>query len=109
MPSEKVLILTDLNFETEVIQSAIPVLVDFSAAWCGPCRALATVIDQLANELEGVKIGKLDIDEAPKTAERYGVRGVPTIMVFKGGVVTAQHTGLVPLKRLIELVNASNP
>jgi len=108
MASEKVCTLTDLNFEEEVIQSPIPVLVDFSATWCGPCRALAPLIDQLANELEGVKIGKMDIDESPVTAKQYEVRGVPTVMVFKGGKPTAQYVGLTTKKNLIELLNAPN-
>ena len=77
---------TDDNFEEEVLKSDIPVLVDFFAEWCGPCKMQGPIVEELAGEYEGkVKIGKLDVDAAPKTAQKYGVQSIPTIIVFKGG------------------------
>mgnify|MGYP001549721373 CR=1 FL=1 len=107
MASEKVQVFNDLNFEKEVLQSDKPVLVDFTASWCGPCRALAPIIDQVASELDGEAIvGKLDIDDAPLTAGKYGVRGVPTVMVFKNGQRAEQHVGLTTKNKLLDLVRA---
>jgi len=106
MASEKVLVFNDLNFESEVLQADTPVLVDFTATWCGPCKALAPIVDQLASDLDGkVKVGKLDVDESPITAGKFGVRGVPTIMVFHKGQRAAQHVGLTTKQKLLELVN----
>lgn len=105
MASEKVHVFNELNFESEVLNSDQPVLVDFTATWCGPCRALAPIVDQIADELDGkVKVGKLDIDDSPGIAGKYGVRGVPTVMVFKGGERSAQHVGLTTKQKLIALV-----
>jgi thioredoxin 1 len=106
MASEKVLVFNDLNFESEVLQADVPVLVDFTATWCGPCKALAPIVDQVAGDLDGkVKVGKLDVDESPITAGKFGVRGVPTIMVFNKGQRAAQHVGLTTKAKLLELVN----
>jgi thioredoxin 1 len=106
MASEKVQVFNDLNFDQEVLQSAVPVLVDFTATWCGPCRALAPIVDQVAAELDGkVKVGKLDVDESPITAGKFGVRGVPTVMVFKNGERAAQHVGLTTKQKLIALTD----
>jgi thioredoxin 1 len=105
MASENVHVFNDLNFEDEVLKSESPVLVDFTATWCGPCKALAPIVDQVATELAGqVKVGKLDIDESPVTASKYGVRGVPTLMVFKKGERAAQHVGLTTKQKLLTLV-----
>lgn len=107
MASDKVHVFNDLNFDQEVLQADQPVLVDFTASWCGPCRALAPIIDQVADALEGkVKVGKVDIDEAPLTAGKFGVRGVPTVMVFKGGERSAQHVGLTTKQKLLDLIGA---
>ncbi len=107
MASDKVKLFNDSNFEQEVLRSSVPVLVDFTATWCGPCKALAPLIDQVAAELEGkVKVGKLDVDDSPVTAGKYGVRGVPTVMVFKNGERVTQHVGLTTKARLIELTSA---
>ena len=105
MASEKVQVFNDLNFETEVLGSDLPVLVDFTATWCGPCKQLAPIVDQLATELDGrVKVGKLDVDDSPVTAGKYGVRGVPTVMVFNKGQRAAQHVGLTTKQKLLTLV-----
>ena len=105
MASDKVHVFNDLNFEQEVLKSTVPVLVDFTATWCGPCKQLAPIIDQLAGDLDGsVKVGKLDIDDSPITAGKLGVRGVPTVMVFKNGSRAAQHVGLTTKAKLLDLV-----
>ena len=105
MASEKVHLFNDLNFDKEVLSSDVPVLVDFTATWCGPCKALAPIVDQIANDLDGkIKVGKLDVDDSPITAGKYGVRGVPTIMVFKNGERAAQHVGLTTKQKLLALV-----
>jgi thioredoxin 1 len=105
MASEKVQVFNDLNFEAEVLRSDLPVLVDFTATWCGPCKALKPIVDQLADELDGkVKVGAVDVDDSPLTAGKYGVRGVPTVMVFKNGQRAAQHVGLTTKQKLLALV-----
>jgi thioredoxin 1 len=107
MASDKIHVFNDLNFDTEVLGAGIPVLVDFTATWCGPCKALAPIVDQIATELgDKVKVGKLDVDDSPLTAGKYGVRGVPTVMVFKNGQRSAQHVGLTTKQKLIALVEA---
>ena len=96
---------TDSNFDKEVLESATPVLVDFTATWCGPCKMLAPIVEKLANETAGkFKVGKLDIDEAPGVTQRYGVRGVPTVMVFKGGQKIGQHVGVTNRETLMKLL-----
>jgi thioredoxin 1 len=93
------------NFESEVLKSDVPVLVDFTATWCGPCKQLAPIVDKLADELEGkVKVGKLDIDESRAIATKYGVRSVPTVMIFQGGVKKDQHVGLTNREKLVKLL-----
>ena len=106
MASEKVHVFNDVNFDQEVLKSDKPVLVDFTATWCGPCKALAPIVDPVATEMDGeIKVGKLDVDESPITAGKYGVRGVPTVMVFKNGERAAQHVGLTTKAKLKELVS----
>jgi thioredoxin 1 len=106
MSSAKVRVFNDQNFDEEVLKSPVPVLVDFGATWCGPCKALAPIVDQVADELDGkVKVGKVDIDDSPITAGKFGVRGVPTVMVFKAGELTAQYVGLTTKQRLVALVD----
>lgn len=94
MASANLVTLTDKNFATEVIQSAVPVLVDFWAEWCGPCKRLAPVLEELAVEYQGkLKIGKLDIDQFGNLAAPYNVQSIPTLLVFKGGQVIGQMVG----------------
>lgn len=98
--------LTDGNFEQEVVNSDKPVLVDFWAAWCGPCRAIAPVIEELAGEFDGkAVIGKLDVDNNPETAAQFGVRSIPTLLVFKNGEVVDQVIGAVPKSVLTDKIN----
>ncbi len=94
MASPNVVVVNDLNFQKEILESDKPVLLDFTATWCGPCRAIAPMIDELANETVGqYKVAKLDIDEAPATAAKFGIRGVPTLLAFKGGKEIGRHVG----------------
>ncbi len=89
--------LTDDNFESEVLSSDVPVLVDFWAEWCGPCKMIAPYVEELAQELEGkVKVGKLDVDTNQMTAAKYGIRSIPSLLIFKGGEVVDQIIGAVP-------------
>jgi len=105
MAAKNVHAFNELNWDSEVLQSNVPVLVDFTATWCGPCKVLSPIIDKLATELEGkVKVGKLDIDESPGISSRYGIRGVPTVMVFVGGERKAQHVGLTTRENLLKLL-----
>ena len=101
MAGNGIIEVTDANFEQEVLQSAQPVMVDFWAAWCGPCKALAPVVDEVATAYSGrVKVGKMDVDRNAATPMRYGVRGIPTLLIFKGGKVAEQIVGYVPKERI---------
>jgi thioredoxin 1 len=104
--SDSVVQLTDDNFEEEVLKSELPVLVDFWAQWCGPCKMIAPILDELATEYAGkVKIGKLNIDENQATAPQYGVRGIPTLILVKDGAVQAQQVGAVSKSQLTTFLN----
>ncbi|OGP90389.1 MAG: thioredoxin [Deltaproteobacteria bacterium RBG_16_47_11] len=97
--------VNDKNFTAEVLQSDIPVLVDFWATWCGPCRAISPIVEDLAKEFSGrVKITKLNVDENPSTPSQYGVRGIPALILFKEGKVLDQIVGSVPKARLKALI-----
>ncbi|NCQ18312.1 MAG: thioredoxin [Ignavibacteria bacterium CG_4_8_14_3_um_filter_37_9] len=104
----KPLEITDNNFSTEVLQSAKPVLVDFWATWCGPCRMIAPIVEELATEYEGkFKIGKMDVDNNPQTATQFGIRSIPTLLIFKGGKVVDTIVGAVPKAQFVHRLNAN--
>jgi len=98
--------ITNDNFESEVLQSEQPVLIDFWAEWCGPCKMIAPILDQIADEYKGrLQIVKLDVEESQAIAMQYGVRGIPTLMLFKGGVVEAQHVGMLSKEQLVRILD----
>ncbi|HOP16840.1 MAG TPA: thioredoxin TrxA [Gammaproteobacteria bacterium] len=106
--SDKIVHVTDDNFESEVLQSAEPVLVDYWAEWCGPCKMIAPVLDEIAGEYDGrVKIAKLNIDDNPNTPPRYGIRGIPTLMLFKDGEVEATKVGAVSKSQLTAFIDSN--
>ncbi|MCR5640970.1 MAG: thioredoxin [Lachnospiraceae bacterium] len=98
------IILNEGNFEQEVLNSSEPVLVDFWATWCGPCQKQGPIVEQLAEELTDVKVGKVDVDQASAIAERYNIMSIPTIMVFKNGQASAKAVGLQSKEALLDLI-----
>lgn len=99
--------LTGTNFEQEVTNSDIPVLVDFWASWCGPCQMVVPVLDEISKEYTGkLKVGKVNVDEAPDLAAKYGVMSIPTLIVFKNGEVANQTVGALPKEKLVEFFNS---
>ena len=100
--------VTDESFEQDVLKSTKPVLVDFWAEWCGPCRQIAPSLDQIAEELsDQVTVAKVNIEESPTTPSRYGVRGIPTMMLFKDGQMTSMKVGAMPKQKILEWLNES--
>ncbi|MCS6850380.1 MAG: thioredoxin [Gemmataceae bacterium] len=100
-------VFTDDNFETEVLQAKEPVLVDFWAPWCGPCRQMTPIIDRLAQEMTGVKIGKVNVDDCPGLATEYGISSIPALLVFKGGKVVSRMVGVQSAALLKEKLEAA--
>ncbi len=97
--------VNDKNFASEVLNSDLPALVEFWATWCGPCRSISPIVEDLAKEFDGrVKVSKLNVDESPATTSQYGVRGIPTLILFKGGKIVDQIVGAVPKARLKALI-----
>ncbi len=106
MASANIKHVSDSNFEGEVLKSETPVLVDFWAPWCGPCKAIAPVLDELADDYAGkLKVVKMNVDENPNTPARYGVRGIPNLLIIKGGQVKDQIVGAVPKGHLVRAVD----
>ncbi len=101
MASDAILEITDANFDQTVLKSDRPVMIDFWAAWCGPCKALAPIVDEVAKQYGGkVVVGKMDVDKNTATPQRYGIKGIPTLLVFKGGQVREQIVGYVAKERI---------
>jgi thioredoxin 1 len=97
--------ITDASFQNEVLNSNTPVLVDFWAVWCGPCKMVAPVVEEIAKEYDGkLKVGKIDVDSNPEVTMRFGIRSIPTLMIFKGGKVVEQIIGALPKRNLLDKV-----
>jgi thioredoxin 1 len=100
--------VSDQSFEQDVLKSEGPVVVDFWAEWCGPCRQISPALEEIATEMNGkIKVVKMNVDENSSVPSRYGVRGIPTLMLFKGGQVAATQIGAVPKSKLVEWINRS--
>ncbi|HAB38992.1 MAG TPA: thiol reductase thioredoxin [Rhodobacteraceae bacterium] len=105
--SDTIVHTTDSSFESDVLQSDVPALVDFWAAWCGPCKMIAPLLDELSTEYAGrVKVCKVDVDSNPETAAKFNVRGIPTLLVFKNGSVEATKVGALSKAQLVEFVES---
>lgn len=106
--SDKIVYVTDASFEQEILQSSGTVLVDYWAEWCGPCKMIAPILDEIANEYAGrLKVAKLNIDENPVTPPKFGIRGIPTLMIFKGGNVEATKVGAVSKSQLTAFIDSN--
>lgn len=106
--SDQILYVSDAAFEQEVLQSTTPVLVDYWAEWCGPCKMIAPILDDVAKEYQGrIKVAKLNIDENPMTPPKYGIRGIPTLMIFKNGNVEATKVGALSKSQLTAFIDSN--
>ena len=106
--SNEIIHLSDETFKKEVLESSIPVLVDYWAEWCGPCKMIAPILEMLTSEYDGkIKIAKLNIDENPQTPTKYGIRGIPTLMIFKDGNVESTKVGALSKSQLIAFIDST--
>jgi thioredoxin 1 len=106
--SKNIIHLSDATFETEVLQSSVPVLVDYWAEWCGPCKMIAPILDEISKDYEGkLKIAKLNIDENAQTPSKFGIRGIPTLMIFKNGNVEATKVGALSKSQLTTFIDSN--
>jgi thioredoxin 1 len=106
--SNEIIHLSDETFKKEVLESPLPVLVDYWAEWCGPCKVIAPILDSLISEYDGkIRIAKLNIDENPQTPTKYGIRGIPTLMIFKGGNVESTKVGALSKSQLIAFIDST--
>lgn len=106
--SDKIVYVSDATFESEILQASGPVLVDYWAEWCGPCKMIAPILDEIAAEYDGkLKVAKLNIDENPVTPPKFGIRGIPTLMIFKGGNVEATKVGAVSKSQLTAFIDSN--
>ena len=106
--SKNIIHLSDATFETEVLQSTVPVLVDYWAEWCGPCKMIAPILDEISKDYEGkLKIAKLNIDENAQTPAKFGIRGIPTLMIFKNGNVEATKVGALSKSQLTTFIDSN--
>ena len=105
--SDNLVHVTDASFESDVLQSEVPALIDFWAAWCGPCKMIAPLLEELSNEYAGrIKVCKIDVDSNPETAAKFNVRGIPTLLVFKNGSIEATKVGALSKSQLVEFVDS---